>query len=76
MVYDAVGIHESVKGQGHWPETDQTPTLTLFLENLEDRSLRRAKQLGVTGVSMSGLGTGGIETWRPEVRRLAPQNSA
>ncbi len=63
MVYDAVGIHESVKGQGHWPETDQTPTLTLFLENLEDRSLRRVKQLGVTGVSMSGLGTGGIETW-------------
>ena len=63
MVYDAVGIHESVKGQGHWPETDQTPTLTLFLENLEYRSLRRVKQLGVTGVSMSGLGTGGIETW-------------
>ena len=63
MIYDADGINDSIKNQGHWPESSETPTLTLFLENLEDRSLRRVKQLGVTGISMAGLDTGGLETW-------------
>ena len=63
MIYDAEGIDDSIKNQGHWAESNDTPTLTLFLENLENRSLRRVKQLGVTGVSMAGLDTGGLETW-------------
>ncbi|MEC9293047.1 MAG: mannonate dehydratase [Chloroflexota bacterium] len=63
MIYDAAGIDDSIKNQGHWPESPDTPTLTLFLQNLENRSLRRVKQLGVTGVSMAGLDTGGLETW-------------
>ena len=66
MVYDKAGIHDSIKGQAHWPETDETPTLTLFLNNLEDRSLRRVKQLGVIGISMAHLDTGGLETWTDE----------
>ena len=67
MVYDKGGISDSIKGHGHWPETDKTPTLTLFLDNLSDRSLRRVKQLGVTGVSIANLDTGGLETWTDEV---------
>jgi len=63
MIYDADGIHDSIKNQAYWAESSDTPTLTLFLENLEKRSLRRVKQLGVTGVSMAGLDTGGLETW-------------
>ena len=63
MVYDKAGISDSIKGQGHWLETDDTPTLTLFLNDLEDRSLRRVKQLGVAGVSTASLDTGGLETW-------------
>ena len=63
MIYDKDGIHSSIRGQSLWPETDETPTLTLFLDNLESRSLRRVKQLGVTGVSIAGLETGGLETW-------------
>ena len=63
MIYDAEGIDDSIKNQGHWAESNDTPTLTLFLEDLENRSLRRVKQLGVTGVSMAGLDTGGLETW-------------
>jgi len=63
MIYDAEGIDDSIKNQAHWAESNDTPTLTLFLENLENRSLRRVKQLGVTGVSMAGLDTGGLETW-------------
>ena len=63
MVYDKAGISDSIKGQGHWSETDETPTLTLFLNDLEDRSLRRVKQLGVAGVSTASLDTGGLETW-------------
>ena len=63
MIYDADGIHDSIKNQGHWSESTETPTLTLFLENLENRSLRRVRQLGVIGVSMAGLDTGGLETW-------------
>ena len=67
MVYDKGGISDSIKGQGHWSETDETPTLTLFLNDLSDRSLRRVKQLGVTGVSIANLDTGGLETWTDEV---------
>ncbi len=63
MIYDADGIHDSIKNQAYWAESSDTPILTLFLENLEKRSLRRVKQLGVTGVSMAGLDTGGLETW-------------
>ena len=63
MIYDADGIHDSIKNQGHWSESTETPTLTLFLQNLENRSLRRVRQLGVIGVSMAGLDTGGLETW-------------
>ena len=63
MIYDVDGIHDSIKNQAYWAESSDTPTLTLFLENLEKRSLRRVKQLGVTGVSMAGLDTGGLETW-------------
>ncbi len=63
MIYDADGIHDSIKSQAYWAESSDTPILTLFLENLEKRSLRRVKQLGVTGVSMAGLDTGGLETW-------------
>ena len=63
MIYDADGIHDSIKNQGHWSESTETPTLTLFLENLENRSLRRVRQLGVIGVSMAGLDTGGLDTW-------------
>jgi len=63
MIYDADGIHDSIKNQAYWAESNDTPILTLFLENLEKRSLRRVKQLGVTGVSMAGLDTGGLETW-------------
>ena len=66
MVYDKVGISDSIKGQGHWPESDETPTLTLFLDDLSDRSLRRVKQLGVKGVSIAHLDTGGLETWTDE----------
>jgi mannonate dehydratase len=33
------------------------------LNDLENRSLRRVKQLGVKGVSIAGLDTGGLETW-------------
>ena len=40
MIYDADGIHDSIRNQGHWSESTETPTLTLFLENLENRSLR------------------------------------
>lgn len=69
MVYDKEGIHESIKNQGHYLETDETPTLTLFLDDLSDRSLRRVKQLGVKGVSTAFLDTGGIETWTDEVLR-------
>jgi hypothetical protein len=43
VVYDKAGIHDSIKEQGHWHETDQTPTLTLFLNDLETRSLLRVK---------------------------------
>ena len=57
MIYDADGIHDSIKNQAYWAESSDTPILTLFLENLENRSLRRVKQLGVTGVSMAGLDT-------------------
>ena len=63
MIYDADGIHDSIRNQGHWSESTETPTLTLFLQNLENRSLRRVRQLGVIGVSMAGLDTGGLETW-------------
>ena len=63
MIYDKDGIHSSIRDQSLWPETFETPTLTLFLDNLENRSLRRVKQLGVTGVSIAGLETGGLETW-------------
>jgi len=30
MVYDKAGINDSIKGQGHWSETDETPTLLCF----------------------------------------------
>ncbi len=66
MVYDKSGIDDSITGQSRWPETDETPTLTLFLDALEDRSLRRIKQLGVRGVCMGRLDTGGLETWTDE----------
>jgi len=69
MVYDKAGIHDSIKNQGHYPETDETPTLTLFLDDLSDRSLRRVKQLGVKGVSTASLDTGGLETWTDDVLR-------
>ena len=69
MVYDKEGIHDSIKNQGHYLETDETPTLTLFLDDLSDRSLRRVKQLGVKGVSTAFLDTGGIETWTDKVLR-------
>lgn len=67
MVYDAAGIHESVKGQSRWPESDETPTITLFASNLDDRSLRRILQLGVKAVSMTGLSSGGYETWTDKI---------
>ena len=69
MIYDADAIDESIKGQSRWPETDETPALTLFLMNLDDSSLRRVRQLGVTGVSMGGLMSGGLETWTDDVLR-------
>ena len=62
MIYDADAIDESIKGQSHWPETAETPALTLFLTNLDDSSLRRVRQLGVTGVCMGSLMSGGLET--------------
>jgi len=34
MIYDAAGIHDSIKRQSRWPETDETPTLTLFLQDV------------------------------------------
>ena len=37
MVYDKQGIHDSIKSESHWPETKDTPTLTLFLDDLSDR---------------------------------------
>jgi len=67
MVYDKEGIHDSIKKESHWPETKDTPTLTLFLDDLSDRSLRRVKQLGVVGVSMGGLKTGDLETWTDNI---------
>ena len=67
MVYDKEGIHDSIKRESHWAETKDTPTLTLFLDDLSDRSLRRVKQLGVVGVSMGGLKTGDLETWTDNV---------
>ncbi len=66
MVYDKTGIHDSIKGQAHWPESDETPTLMLMLTNLDDRSLRRVKQLGVNGVAMHSLTTGDLDTWTDE----------
>ncbi len=69
MIYDADAIDESIKGQSHWPETDETPALTLFLMNLDDSSLRRVRQLGITGVCMSSLMSGGLETWTDDVLR-------
>ena len=67
MVYDKQGIHDSIKSESHWPETKDTPTLTLFLDDLSDRSLRRVKQLGVVGVSIGSLKTGDLETWTDNV---------
>jgi mannonate dehydratase len=67
VVYDAGGINESIKGRSHWPETDQTPALTMFLMDLDDSSLRRVRQLGITAVCMGGLMTGGLETWTDDV---------
>ena len=46
MIYDAEGIDDSIKNQAHWAESNDTPTLTLFLENLENRSLRRVATWG------------------------------
>ena len=69
MVYDAGGIDETIRGQSRWPETEATPALTLFLTNLDDASLRRVRQLGVTGVCMGSLMSGGLETWTDDVLR-------
>ena len=69
MIYDADAIDESIKGQSRWPETDETPALTLFLMNLDDSSLRRVRQLGVTGVCMGSLMSGGLGTWTDDVLR-------
>ena len=67
MVYDKEGIHDSIKRESHWAETKDTPTLTLFLDDLSDRSLRRVKQLGVVGVSIGSLKTGDLETWTDNI---------
>lgn len=38
----------------HGAETNASPKITLWLQNLEDASMRRVKQLGVDNISMSG----------------------
>ena len=67
MVYDKEGIHDSIKRESHCAETKDTPTLTLYLDDLSDRSLRRVKQLGVVGVSIGSLKTGDLETWTDNI---------